>query len=151
MSNDPQLDRVAAEYAVVLKAVGEFIGRIVPHRQTPEELARMMLAELANHNPPILWTSPPEERIIAKVSGACGRYFLNVAGVAVAMEGDPCRDGDMPENILPPIPEEELEYATIGGQPIKDMPIDIVRFFRGDKWNKAMLEYVAGKINEAAQ
>jgi hypothetical protein len=88
---------------------------------------------------------------LAKVLSSCGRYYLSVAGIAVAMQGDPCRDGDMPESVYPPIPKEELERATIGGEPIKDTPMKVVRFFRGDNWTKEMLEYAAAKINEAAE
>jgi hypothetical protein len=62
-----------------------------------------------------------------------GRQYLEVAGFALAMEGDPCRDGNIPELVLPPIPPEELEHASIGGQPAKDMRMDILRCFRGDK------------------
>ncbi len=84
---------------------------------------------------------------LAVVNFSCGRYYLKVAGVVVAMEGDRCRDSNMPESVLEPIPAEELEQATIGGQPAKNMPLDVVRFFRGDNWNKAMLQWTADQIN----
>lgn len=87
--------------------------------------------------------------MLAEVRLSTGRQYLSVAGVVVAMEGDPCRDSDLPESILPPIPEQELATATIGGKPAKNLPIELVRFFRGDNWTPAMLEYVAQKINEA--
>ncbi len=87
---------------------------------------------------------------LAEVRLSCGRQYLAVAGIAVAMEGDKCRDSSMPEEIMPQIPPEELERATIGGKRARDMPIEVVRFFRGDNWSPAMLEYVAEKINEAA-
>jgi hypothetical protein len=88
---------------------------------------------------------------LAEVLLSCGRQYLSVAGFAVAMEGDKCRDSHMPESVLPPIPPEELEHARIGDKMAKDLPIDLVRFFRGDNWTPAMLEYVADKINEAAK
>lgn len=92
-----------------------------------------------------------EEKQIAEVRCTCGRMVLFVAGIALAMEGDKCRDGSLPESVLEPIPEEELARATIGGKPVKDMPIEVVRFFRGDYWTGPMLEYVAGRINAAAR
>jgi hypothetical protein len=88
---------------------------------------------------------------LAEVGFSCGRHYLSVAGIAVAMEGDKCRDGGMPEEVYDPIPPEELENATIGGKPVKDMPIKMVRFFRGDVWTKKMFDYVAGRINVASK
>ncbi|MGD0900958.1 MAG: hypothetical protein ABR915_24255 [Thermoguttaceae bacterium] len=87
---------------------------------------------------------------LADVRFCCGRYVLFVAGIAVAMEGDKCRDGNLPERVLAPIPEEELAAASIEGKPAKDLPIGLVRFFRGDCWNRAMLEWVAERINAEA-
>ncbi len=84
---------------------------------------------------------------LAETAYSCGRCCLKVAGIVLAMQGDPCRDGSLPESVLPPIHANELDQATIGGQSVKDMPIEIVRFFRGDRWTPAMLEYVATKIN----
>ena len=86
---------------------------------------------------------------LAEVRSSCGRYYLSVAGCVVAMEGDKCRDNNLPESVLPPIPPEELEHATIGGKRAKDLPIDVVRFFWGDRWNLGMLEHVASRINNA--
>lgn len=88
--------------------------------------------------------------VLAEVRLGSGRFYLSVAGVVVAMEGDPCRDSELPEEVLPPIPIEELEHATIGGKSIIDIPINVVRFFRRDKWTSKMLEYVADKINTEA-
>lgn len=88
---------------------------------------------------------------LAETRVCCWRHFLFVAGVAVAMEGDPCRDGDLPEEVLLPIPADEMERATIDGKPIKDMPTDVVRVCRGDNWTPKMLDYVAAKINAAAK
>lgn len=88
---------------------------------------------------------------LAEVRLSCGRCYLSVAGIAVAMEGDKCRDGNMPEEVLPPIPEHELEHAMIGDQRAKDLPIGVVRFFRGDCWDEKMLEHAAKVINEAAE
>lgn len=84
---------------------------------------------------------------LANVRLCCGRNCLFVADMVLAMEGDKCRDGDFPEEVLPPIPPEELERATIGDKRAKDLPIDVVRFFRGDNWTPKMLEYAAEKIN----
>lgn len=88
--------------------------------------------------------------MLAEVLFSCGRHYLNVAGIAVAVEGDRCRDGDMPDDVYDPIPPEELERGTIGGQPIKGMDVKMVRFFRGDNWTKKMLEYAARRINDEA-
>jgi hypothetical protein len=85
---------------------------------------------------------------LAEVRGTCGRWVLFVAGIAVAMEGDPCRDGNLPPEILDEIPAEELAHATVGGRPAAELHLDIVRFFRGDRWNEAMLRWAAGRINE---
>lgn len=91
-----------------------------------------------------------ERKVLAEVRLSTGRQYLTVAGFVLAMEGDPCRDSSgIPESILPPISEAELARATIGGKPAKDLPIDVVHWFRGDNWTPEMLEYVATKINEA--
>lgn len=84
---------------------------------------------------------------IAEVLLSCGRYHLSVCGFAVAMEGDKCREMKLPESVLPPIPSEELAVATMGGAPASDLPLDLVRFFRGDNWTKEMLCHVADEIN----
>jgi len=85
---------------------------------------------------------------LAEVYLQCGRFNLTVAGILVAMEGDRCRYGEFPEEILPEIPQAELESTSIGGESCADMDINIVRYFRGDNWNKEMLQYTADKINE---
>ncbi len=87
---------------------------------------------------------------IAEVRLSCGRSVLFVAGIALAREGDKCRTSKIPEHVLPPIPPEELANASIGGKPASELPIDVVRFFRGDNWTDAMLEWVAGEINRKA-
>ena len=84
--------------------------------------------------------------VIAEVSLSCGRYHLNIAGLPIVMEGDVCRLV-LPEECFEPIPKQELEHATIGDKSAKDLPIDVVRFFRGDNWTEKMLRYVADKIN----
>jgi hypothetical protein len=83
---------------------------------------------------------------LAEVGLSTGRLYLSVAGVIVAMEGDKCRD-NLPEEACTPIPQEELENATIGGNPAKDLPIYMIRFFRGDCWNKKNLTWAADRIN----
>jgi hypothetical protein len=80
---------------------------------------------------------------LAEVVLAMGRQHLRVAGVVVATEGDKCRDVNLPESVLSPIPAEELEHATIGDKRAKDLPVDLVRFFRGDNWMPQMLEWAA--------
>lgn len=87
---------------------------------------------------------------LADVRLCCGRHVLFVADIAVAMEGDKCRTSSIPEEHLPPIPAEELEHAMIGDKRAKDVPIGVVRFFRGDNWTPAMLEWVAAKINQTS-
>jgi hypothetical protein len=91
-----------------------------------------------------------ERQMVAEVRLSCGRWYLSVCGFAVAMEGDRCRDGSLPEVVMPPIPTEELHNATIGGKPASELPISLVRFFRGNNWTKEMLSYVADKINRRA-
>lgn len=86
---------------------------------------------------------------LAEVKFSTGRYYLDVAGIAVAMEGDKCRD-TLPDDVAAPIPEDELERASIGGKPAKDLPLHIVRFFRGERWRKESLEWAAEKINAVA-
>jgi len=88
---------------------------------------------------------------LAEVRVACGRCFLSVAGIAVAMETDPCREISIPEALLEPIPQHELDNAYIGGKAAKDLPIEVVRYFRGDSWTPKMLDYVADKINKAVE
>jgi hypothetical protein len=89
--------------------------------------------------------------MLAEVKFSCGRHYLSVGGIAVAMEGDKCRDGDMPEHVYEPIPEYEMEHGTIGGEPVKGMEPAMIRFFRGSNWTQQMLEYAAQTINEKAK
>jgi hypothetical protein len=96
------------------------------------------------------WDCGNTEEPVAEVCLSCGRYYLSVCGFVVAMEGDRCREGKLPEEVMPPIPDEELAQATIGGQPASELPIGVVRFFRGDNWTKGMLKYVAAQINRRA-
>ncbi len=86
---------------------------------------------------------------LAKLGFSTGRYFLSVAGITVAMEGDKCRE-ILPEEASEPIPQEELDGATIGDKPAKDVPLHIVRFFRGDNWCKKNLTWAADRINAVA-
>jgi hypothetical protein len=95
--------------------------------------------------------SMSQQEPVAEVRFSCGRHYLSVCGFAVAMEGDRCREGKLPEDVMPPIPEEELAQATIGGKPASEMPTHLVRFFRGDNWTQAMLEYVAAQINRQSE
>ena len=84
---------------------------------------------------------------LATVGFSCGHHYLEVAGIVLAMEGDACRTTKIPIELEEPIPEEELNSASIGGKPIKEMDPAVVRFFRGSRWNKAMLEWTANQIN----
>jgi hypothetical protein len=86
--------------------------------------------------------------MFAEVVLSMGRYHLRVGGFYLATEGDKCRNGNLPEEVLPPIPPEELEKARVGGKPVNDMPINIVRWFRGDNWDERMMRYVAEQINK---
>lgn len=83
----------------------------------------------------------------AGVGFSTGRHYLKIAGIILAMEGDPCRDGELPEDVYDPIPEEELAGASIGGRQASELPMKVIRFFRGDRWTQKMLEYVAATIN----
>ena len=65
-------------------------------------------------------------RDIANVYSSCGRTYLNILGTAVAMQGDICRDADMPWEL----------YAK-----------QVSPF----QWNTPMLQFVADKINTAAR
>jgi len=85
---------------------------------------------------------------LAAVSSACGRTYLEVAGITLAMEGDICRTSDIPEDIMPPIPQAELENANVGGTPATELSRELIRFFRRDYWTTEMMEYVANKINQ---
>ena len=86
---------------------------------------------------------------LAEVGFSTGRHYLKVGGIIIAMEGDTCR-GTLPEEACEPIPEDELEFAMIGDKRAKDLPLDVVRFFRGNRWNKKSLTWVAERINNVA-
>lgn len=88
---------------------------------------------------------------LAEVVLSMGRCHLRVGGVYLATEGDKCRDGNIPEHVLPPVPPEELASASIGGEPAASLPTSVVRFFRGDNWTTEMMEWAADKINAAAK
>lgn len=103
------------------------------------------------HKPPPLGPIRNLTVKLAEVGCSTGRNYLSVAGIVVAMEGDKCRDSEIPERVLPSIPEDELEKGSIGGKPIKDMPRNVVRFFRGDNWTEEMLRWAADQINAKAQ
>ncbi len=90
------------------------------------------------------------ERAVARVRCSCGRWFLEVCGFALAVEGDPCRDVGLPESVLPPIPASELAAASIGGRPAAELPLAVVRFFRGERWTEASLRWVAAEVNRRA-
>ncbi len=87
----------------------------------------------------------------AEVVLLMGRHRLMVAGFYLASEGEPCRDGNLPESVMPPIPDEELAAAMVGDKRAADLPVRVVRFFRGDNWTPEMMRYVADKINDAAK
>jgi hypothetical protein len=83
---------------------------------------------------------------LAEVRFSTGRCFLSVAGIIVAMEGDKCRD-IFPEEACEPIPQEELERACIGDKRASEVPLHVVRFFRGDNWCQKSLKWAAERIN----
>jgi len=72
---------------------------------------------------------------IARIGLSCGRLYLEVSSIIVAMEGDVCRDSTIPEKYRTPV-------IKIDGK-----PIELVRYFGGSAWNEEMLEYVRDKIN----
>ena len=86
---------------------------------------------------------------IAEVCFSMGRCYLKVGGVNVAVEGDKCRE-ILPEEANEPIPSDELERASIGGKPAKDIPLHVVRFFRADCWSEKSLRWAAERINAVA-
>lgn len=69
----------------------------------------------------------------AQVKLSCGRYFLDVNGVTVAVEGDPCRDYEVIDAYTPEenarVEECRPAYCT---------------------WNEERLERAASKINDAS-
>lgn len=87
---------------------------------------------------------------LASVESSYGGYYLDIAGIVVAMEGDDCRHM-LPEEAAKEIPKEELERAMIGDKKASELPLDIVRFFRGQKWDFKSLSWAAKKINEAIE
>lgn len=87
---------------------------------------------------------------LAEVILSMGRCHLKVAGIVLATEGDRCRADSIPEDVLPPIPADELAGASVGGKPADTLPVDVVRFFRGDNWTPPMMGWVADRINEAS-
>lgn len=64
----------------------------------------------------------------AKVASACGRYYLEIAGLIVATEGDPCREVYILAN-APPSQDERRAFGEAG------------------YWTKARLEFAARRIN----
>jgi hypothetical protein len=76
--------------------------------------------------------------MLAEVVFSCGRAFLMVAGIAVAMELDVCRDGDFPDECFVRDPDIERILGPIEGPQ------------RRNVWNRKMLDYAAAKINGAA-
>ena len=107
---------------------------------TDEQIDRLLALEAA---------ATPEP--IAEARFGCGRSYLSVADVVLAMEGDKCRDGDMPNEVYDPIPAHEYETATIGGESINGMDECLIRVFRGSTWTPKMLKFVADKINAATK
>ena len=83
---------------------------------------------------------------IAEVKLSCGRLHLSVRGICVAMEGDACRQ-NLPEDVMTPIPQEELESSFIGDKRASELPKMLVQFFRGDRWSSDSLEWAAAVIN----
>lgn len=87
---------------------------------------------------------------LAEVRLTCGRLVLFVADIAVAVQGDRCRH-ELPNEVAERIPSNELERASIGGKSCKDLPLPLVRFFRGQNWDKKSLEWAAEQINERSE
>lgn len=85
--------------------------------------------------------------MLARVGLACGRQYLEIAGIVVAMEGDKCRH-DLPDEIAEPIPISILERSVIGGKSCIELPLSLVRSIRGENWRPESLEWAAEKINK---
>lgn len=83
---------------------------------------------------------------VATVGLSCGRYYLEIAGIAVAVEGDACRHM-LPEEAAEEISQDELDRASIGDKKASELPLDVVRFFRGQAWDGKSLRWAAKKIN----
>lgn len=137
----------------------EALGRVLEALNGPWHLIRELQATrgplVGDDNPINIlineynnYTKKSEKETLANVRLSCGRIYLEVAGIVVAVQGDKCRSSsEFPEEILPQIPDEELKNATIGGKSAKDVPLDVIRFFRGECWTEKMLEYAADRIN----
>ncbi|AMV31305.1 hypothetical protein VN12_04255 [Pirellula sp. SH-Sr6A] len=87
--------------------------------------------------------------MFAEVKFSTGRHYLSVAGIAVAMEGDACRH-HLPDEAAEPIPQQELENAMIGDKKASELPLDVVRWFRGERWSEKSLQWAADQINKFA-
>ena len=113
-------------------------------KRTPSDMVREELTALRAD-----LARAKERKPVAQVGFSCGRHYLEVGGVVVAMEGDACRQM-LPSEVATEIPQEELEGACIGERRAIDLPIDVVRFFRGDQWAEKSLRWAADTINSAA-
>lgn len=80
---------------------------------------------------------------IAKVGLSCGRLYLEVSGIIVAMEGDKCRDSSIPDEYRTPMPESITKDNVLS--------LGMIRFLYGSEWNEKMLEYVADRINSLSK
>lgn len=70
---------------------------------------------------------------------SCGRCFLSVGGVAVVMEGDICRDPDIPEDLLH---THTIQHFNFKGQSTGTYHTERV-------WTRQAIKWVAGQYNEA--
>ena len=137
----------------------EALGKVLEALNGPGHLIRELQATrgplVGDDNPINILTDEYNSHIqkddrkkLASVKLSCGRVYLEIAGIIVAVQGDKCRSSSQfPDEVLPIIPTEELENATVGDKSAKDIPLDVVRFFRGECWTDKMLEYAAKRIN----
>jgi hypothetical protein len=72
---------------------------------------------------------------------------LRVCGLSLTSTSSPCRDSSVPEEYREKIPEEELSVAVVGGSPAKDLPRDVVRFFRPENWTESGLLWATLTMN----
>lgn len=90
---------------------------------------------------------------IAFVGLACGRQYLSVAGICVAMEGDICRSSQIPDELR----ERRLDTmafdaltsrTTLKGSELENFLDRTESICTIDVWTAKNMEWVAKKIQE---
>lgn len=85
---------------------------------------------------------------LAFVGLACGRQYLKVGGVIVAMEGDVCRDATIPAECCERrVDTIALDSLTNGRVMDEERFESIKRMCTRDVWNAKSMEWTAKQIN----